>query len=104
MLQSAKSINKVTIRLTDERWIHITEEHSEMAVYLYEVLETIEKPNTIYEGNAGELLAAREIEKGKFIIVVYRELSAEDGFVITSFLTQRVKQLERRKKIWQPQA
>lgn len=103
MLQTAKSINKVTIRLTDERWIHITEEHSEMAGYLYEVLETIETPNAIYEGNAGELLAAREIEKGKFIVVVYRELSAEDGFVITSFLTKRVKQLERRKKIWQAQ-
>ena len=47
------------------------------------------------------MLAAREIENGKFIIVVYRELSKEDGFVITAFLTKRWKQIERRKKIWQ---
>ncbi|MCW3131855.1 MAG: hypothetical protein N2V73_03955, partial [Candidatus Methanospirare jalkutatii] len=26
---------------------------------------------------------------GKYIVVVYRELSKEDGFVITAFLTRR---------------
>ncbi len=30
-----------------------------------------------------------------------RELSKEDGFVITAFLTRRRRQLERRRKIWQ---
>ena len=89
------------IRLPAERWVHITEEHAEMAGYLYDVLETIQEPLTIFEGNSSELLAAREIENGKFIIVVYRELSKEDGFVITAFLTKRWKQIERRKKIWQ---
>ena len=34
MAHTAKSINGITIRLPDERWIHITEEHSEMAGYL----------------------------------------------------------------------
>jgi len=42
----------------------------------------------------------REIDKGKYIVIVYRELSKEDGFVITAFLTRRRKQLERRRKIW----
>ena len=65
MAHTAKSVNGVTIRLPDERWIHITEEHSEMAGYLYDVLETMEKPLAIFEGNSGELLAAREIETGK---------------------------------------
>ncbi|MHC1574416.1 MAG: hypothetical protein ACXQTY_01225 [Candidatus Methanogasteraceae archaeon] len=36
----AKSKNGVPIRLTKERWFHITEEHSEMAGYYFEVLET----------------------------------------------------------------
>jgi hypothetical protein len=100
-MRTAKSINNVTIRLPDERWIHITEEHAEMAGYLYDVLGTIQEPLAIFEGNTGELLAAREIETGRYIIVVYREVNEEDGFVITAFLTKRWKQIERRKKIWQ---
>ena len=39
----AKSKNDVPIRLTEERWFHITEEHSEMAGYYFEVLETVEE-------------------------------------------------------------
>ncbi len=42
-----KSKNGVPIRLTEERWIHITEEHSEMAGYYFEVLETVEEPEAI---------------------------------------------------------
>ncbi len=101
-MNTAKSVNGAIIRLPDERWVHITEEHAEMAGYLYDVLETIQEPLAIFEGNAGELLAAREIETGKYIIVVYREVSKEDGFIITAFLTKRWKQIERRKKIWRP--
>ncbi|MCW7079506.1 MAG: PBECR2 nuclease fold domain-containing protein [Candidatus Methanospirare jalkutatii] len=96
-----KSKNGVPIRLTEERWVHITEEHSEMAGYYFEVLETVKEPEAIYEGKMGEYIAVREIEKGKYIVVVYRELSKGDGFVITAFLTRRKKQLERRRKIWQ---
>ena len=87
------------IKLTEERWIHIAEEHSEMADYFFEILEVIENPEAIYEGKMGECLAVREIEKGKYIVVVYRELSKRDGFVITAFLTRRRKQLERRRKL-----
>lgn len=95
-----KSKNDVSIRLTEERWFHVTEEHSEMAGYYFGVLETVEEPDAIYEGKAGECIAIREIEDGKNIVVVYRELSKEDGFVITAFLTKRKKQFERRRKIW----
>jgi hypothetical protein len=95
-----KSKNNVPIRLTEERWFHITEEHSEMAGYYFEVLETVEEPEAIYEGKTGELLAVREVENGKNIVVVYKELSKEDGFVITAFLTRQKRQFERRRKIW----
>lgn len=100
-MKTARSINGITIRLPDERWIHITEEHAEMAGYLYDVLETIQVPLAVFEGNAGELLAGREIETGKYIIAVYREVNQEDGLIITAFMTKRWKQMERRKKIWQ---
>ncbi len=100
-MDAVKSKNNVLIRLTEERWFHITEEHSEMAGYYFEVFETIEEPEAIYEGKTGELIATKEIEKYKYIVVIYRESSEEDGFVITAFLTRRRKQLDRRRKIWQ---
>jgi hypothetical protein len=96
-----KSKNNVSIRLPGERWFHITEEHSEMAGYYFEVLETVEEPEAIYEGRTGECIAVREIEKDKYTVVIYRELSEEDGFVVTAFLTRRRRQLERRRKIWE---
>jgi len=90
----------VPIRFPEERWFHITEEHSEMAGYYFEVLETVEEPEAIYEGKMGEFIAVRVIEEGKYIVVVYKELSKEDGFVITAFLTRQRKQLEKRRNIW----
>jgi hypothetical protein len=95
-----QSKNDVAIRLTDERWLHVTEEHSEMAGHYFDILETVEEPQAVYAGNRGELLAVREIKEGKFIVVVYREASADDGFVITAFLTKRIRQIERRAKLW----
>lgn len=53
-----KSRNDVPIRLTEERWLHITEEHSELAGYYFEVLEAVKGPVAIYEGKAGECIAA----------------------------------------------
>jgi hypothetical protein len=100
-MKVVKFKNNVSIRLPEERWFHITEEHSEMAGYYFEVLETVEEPEAIYEGKAEECIAVREIEKGKYIVVIYRELNEEDGFVITAFLTRRRRQLERRRKIWE---
>jgi hypothetical protein len=96
----AISRNNVPIRLPEERWFHITEEHSEMAGYYFEVLETVENPEAIYEGLTGEYLAVREVDKGKYIVVIYREVGDEDGFVITAFLTRRRKWIERRHRIW----
>jgi len=99
-MELVKSKNDVPIRLTKERWFHITEEHSEMAGYYFEVLETVEDPEAIYEGKMGESISVREIEEGKIIVVVYRELSKEDGFVITAYLTRRKSQFERRRMLW----
>ena len=55
-MTQARSKNGVSIRLTDERWVHIVEEHSEMAGYYVDILEAIQEPDAIYEGKAGELL------------------------------------------------
>ena len=99
MIETVLSQNNIPIRLTDERWAHITEEHCELAGMRLEVLEAIENPSRILAGREEELLAIQETEKGKFLVVVYRELS-NDGFIITAFLTRRIKSLKRRKQIW----
>lgn len=94
-----QSLNGVPIRLTDERWAHITEEHCELAGMRREILETVADPLRIVAGNRGELIAIREAEPGKFLAVPYREVG-QDGFIITAFLTRRINALNRRKQIW----
>lgn len=103
MTETAQSINGVPIRLTDERWIHLTEGHFEMAGYYSEVLDAVENPDAIYEGSSGELLATKKMQSGKYIVIVYKEASKTDGFVITAFLTSETRQFERRKKVWSQQ-
>jgi hypothetical protein len=78
------SRNGVPIRLSDERWAHITEEHCELAGLRLEVMESIAQPERVLAGGAGELLAVREMEPGKWMAAVYREFK-DDGFVITAF-------------------
>ena len=91
--------NGTPIRLTDERWAHITEEHGELTGLRSTVLETVSHPDRVLLGGDGELLAVREIEVGKHLVAVYREQS-EDGFIITAFLTRRIKSLEKRRQVW----
>ena len=99
MSSTAISSRGIAIRLTDERWAHITEEHAELYGLREDLLKVIEEPVRIFEGGAGELLAVRELELGKHLVVVYREQES-DGFVITAFLTRRLRSLERRKQLW----
>lgn len=63
------------------------------------MMSAIADPVRIVAGGEGELLALRELELGKFLVVVYREL-VDDGFVITAFLTRRLRSIERRKQLW----
>ena len=99
MLETVLSKNGVPIRLTDERWVHITEEHCELAGLRLEVLETVANPSRVLAGGKGELLAVREISSAKYLVVVYRELE-NDGFIITAFFTSKTEALNRRKQLW----
>jgi hypothetical protein len=89
----------VPIRLTDERWAHITEEHCELAGLRSDVLVTVFQPERILLGADGEHLAIREMEEGKHLVVIYRE-GIEDGFIITAFATRRVRSLVKRRQVW----
>ncbi len=100
MTQTVESRGGVPIRLTAERWGHIVEEHCELAGIREDVLEALADPERVLAGNAGEIFALRSVETGKALVVVYREATADDGFVITAFVTRRLESLERRKQIW----
>jgi len=99
MTEAAYSKNHVPVRLTDERWAHIAEEHSELAGLRLEIVETVANPTEIFAGNRGELLAVREVEPGKYLVVVYRE-APQDDFIITAFLTRKGQALRRRQQLW----
>ena len=97
----AISLNNHKIRLTPERWFHITEGHPEVAGYYFEVLDSIENPDFVYKGNQEELLAVKAISENKFMVVIYKELDIENGFVITSFLSNKIKYLKNKIIIWE---
>jgi hypothetical protein len=91
-METVYSVNEVPIRLTYERWYHIIENHDDMASYFHDVLETIEKPELVIRGSKGTLKAAKSFGKRKWLVVIYKELSKKDGFVITAyFLNKKAK-------------
>ena len=97
-----KSVTGVPVRLTTERWDHISTRHPEMQTQKEQVLETVQFPDLVQRGDFGELLAVRHYPSTpltkKYLIVVYREVSQEDGFVLTAYLTNRPA--GRRETIW----
>jgi hypothetical protein len=102
MTEAATSRNAVTVRLTDERWAHIVEEHCELAGLRAEVLQTVSDAERVLAGRVGELLALRQLDPHTTLVVVYKEVTPQDGFVITAFLTTRPGRLERRQPVWPP--
>lgn len=53
------SKNSVPIRISQERWAHITRRHPEMSKQKDKVVDTLSAPGAIYEGDFGALLAVR---------------------------------------------
>jgi hypothetical protein len=101
MIEKVLSKNNIPIRLTDERWSHITEEHGELAGMKLDILDVVYNPSCILLGNKGEFFAVRELYEGKYIIVVYKEIEEKnDGFIITAFFSTKLNSLKRRKKLW----
>lgn len=96
----AISMDGVPIRLTVERWFHIVENHDDLAGHYDDVLATVEDPDLVMRGYRGSLIAVCGRGRGRYLAVVYRQVSPEDGFVITAYFTSKVN---RRKAIWKRQ-
>jgi len=96
-MEVAYSVNRVPIRLTDERWSHIVNAHDDMAGYDDDCLQVIEEPDLILMGRQGSLKAVKGYGRNRYLVVVYREMDHNDGFVITAYFVRRI---DRRRIVW----
>ncbi len=96
-MDNARSVNGVPVRLTTERWFHIVENHDEVAGYYDDVLDVVDQPDLVLQGYRGSLVAIRGYGRNRYLMVVYRELSEDDGFIITAYFSSK---LDRKKIVW----
>ncbi|MGB9630314.1 MAG: hypothetical protein ACPL6D_16795 [Thermodesulfobacteriota bacterium] len=98
------SKNMVPIRLTIERWGHIICRHPELTdeKEKEKVIEAIEKPEMILKGDFGTFMAVRFYRETslseKYLVVTYREVNKNDGFVVTAYFTNKLS--EEREILW----
>ncbi len=97
-MDTVRSKNNVPIRLTDERWLHIIENHDDLAGYYDDVLATVEEPDYIVQGYGGALIALKKWGN-KFLAVIYKELH-NDGFIITAYFTSAAR-LKKESMVWE---
>lgn len=106
MIITRLSINNIPIRLTEERWDHICDNHK-LDAHKTKVIETITAPDIVYASPLGirpqfiAIKAFLELEQEGLtsnLVVHYRELN-RDGFVITAF-TMSEKRLKKKVSKW----
>lgn len=91
IMDKVRSINGVVIRFPGERWFHIVENHDDLAGRYDDILEAIECPDFILRGYKDAMLAVRRIRLNRWLVVVYKEISEEDGFIVTAYQTSKIK-------------
>lgn len=101
----ARSIAGVPIRLTDERWEHIVRAHQEINPKDFrKFMNVASNPDLILKGSKGELLAIQKVPRKKlWIVVVYKEVSSHDGFVLTAYFSNALTWLLRKEIVWSKQ-
>lgn len=74
---------------------------------ILELIKTTEDPDTITKGVTDELRCVKFFPNThlgpKYLIVAYKELSPNDGFIITAYKTSRIRKLANRETIWTKQ-
>src|SRR5687767_14757018 len=97
ILDIVESIDGVPIRLPDERWGHILDEHPYMSGFYQEILNAVSKPEFITRGNKGMKIAVVNLGRRHWLHVLYRQISQADGFIISAFIDE---DFEKNKIIW----
>lgn len=84
------------IRLTEEQWKHIMQDHQEIAPYLEEMKETLSNPTTIttfhYDDKVKyycRYFKSRQ-SAAKYLLIIAKYLNG-DGFIITSYFVRTIQ-------------
>ena len=89
-----RSIENNAIRLTRKRLEHILLGHPELDGQTGKIVDTVQQPDFIQQGDHGTKLAIRLFPKTpltqKYLVVVYREMI--DGFIVTAYFTSKPAQ------------
>ena len=93
------------IKLTHGSVEHIIQKHPEVEPYIDKIIETVEKPDFLIQGEFGETKALKFYESlhigSKYMVVPYRQKDNE-GFIITAYFTSSLNRV-RGKIIWRRQ-
>jgi len=85
------------IILSQQRWVHIIQEHPEIAGYLDEIKFTLKGPDLVKRSKRDEDVHLyyrffKEVLRGKYILVVVK--ISVPNFIITCYITHRIKEGE----------
>ena len=106
IISITKSVNGIKIRLTEERWHHIEKTHEEIKDKDFpKIMKVVSKPGFILKGSKGECLAVTKVTRKKnWLVVPYKEVNQEDGFVLTAYFSSDLTWLLKKEIIWSKQS
>jgi len=108
VIGSVLSINNLRIRLTQERWLHITNYHKELVDFQLEILSAISNPDYVYsspESMPSNFAAIKAFNRltdyglPKNLVVHYKEVDESTGFILTAFVMSD-KRVNKRFSLW----
>ncbi len=81
------------IRLTKRQWTHMTKKHPYMEKYLEEIKETLRNPDKLihYSDKGYYYKSYKHLKKPNYFVLVIVKYLNEGGFIITSYLEERIK-------------
>ena len=108
ILMAVRSINGARIGLTEKQWEHIIAARPLFKPFQRQIMEAVEKPDEVYAPPVRlkpQLHAIKRFDQlvefglARSLVVVYRELSPNEGFIITAFpISERRR--DRRYTAW----
>jgi hypothetical protein len=94
IIATVKSKSGAQIRLTEKQWKHIIAARPQLEEFQGEILRSVEHPDEVYAPPSRvrpQLHAVKQFKRlrniglSENLVVVYRELTPEEGFIITAF-------------------
>jgi hypothetical protein len=78
----AVSVNRVPLRLVLRGW-------ARLEGYYNEILETVARPDYVLVDDSGNLVAVRDVGAVRCLQVIYREVSRDEGYIVSSSYARR---------------